>query len=65
MESTVNISHPPEVDLLNSLVVLDLRRGALREDLTVLHNGQVLAEGSPAEIQGNERVQEIYFGRGG
>jgi branched-chain amino acid transport system ATP-binding protein len=43
---------------------MDLVMG-LVDSLTVLHNGQVLAEGSPAEIQGNERVQEIYFGRGG
>jgi len=43
---------------------MDLVMG-LVDSLTVLHNGQVLAEGSPAEIQDDERVQEIYFGRGG
>lgn len=32
--------------------------------LTVLHHGQVLAEGTPEEIQGDDRVKEIYFGRG-
>jgi branched-chain amino acid transport system ATP-binding protein len=29
--------------------------------ITVLHYGEVLAEGSPADIQGNSRVQEIYL----
>ena len=43
---------------------MDLVMG-LVDSLTVLHNGQVLVEGSPAEIQDDERVQEIYFGRGG
>ena len=43
---------------------MDLVMG-LVDSLTVLHNGQVFAEGSPAEIQDDERVQEIYFGRGG
>jgi branched-chain amino acid transport system ATP-binding protein len=33
------------------------------DSLTVLHNGKVLAEGAPREIQGNEEVQRIYFGR--
>jgi branched-chain amino acid transport system ATP-binding protein len=30
--------------------------------ITVLHNGRVFAEGTPAEIRNNEKVQEIYFG---
>jgi branched-chain amino acid transport system ATP-binding protein len=29
--------------------------------VTVLHYGEVLAEGSPAEIQANPRVQEVYL----
>jgi branched-chain amino acid transport system ATP-binding protein len=29
--------------------------------ITVLHYGEVLAEGSPAEIQANPRVQEVYL----
>lgn len=33
------------------------------DSLTVLHNGSIVAEGTPQQIRSNERVQEIYFGR--
>jgi branched-chain amino acid transport system ATP-binding protein len=33
----------------------------LANRITVLHYGEVLAEGSPAEIQQNARVQEVYL----
>jgi branched-chain amino acid transport system ATP-binding protein len=33
----------------------------LAQRITVLHYGEVLAEGTPAEIQGNPRVQEVYL----
>jgi branched-chain amino acid transport system ATP-binding protein len=33
----------------------------LARTITVLHYGEVLAEGSPAEIQGHARVQEVYL----
>ena len=33
----------------------------LASTVTVLHYGEVLAEGTPAEIQGNARVQEVYL----
>jgi branched-chain amino acid transport system ATP-binding protein len=33
----------------------------LAHRITVLHYGEVLAEGPPAEIQGNARVQEVYL----
>ena len=36
----------------------------ISDRITVLHQGQVLAEGSPAEIRANERVQQTYLGAG-
>jgi branched-chain amino acid transport system ATP-binding protein len=33
----------------------------LAHTITVLHYGEVLAEGTPAEIQANPRVQEVYL----
>jgi branched-chain amino acid transport system ATP-binding protein len=33
----------------------------LARTITVLHYGEVLAEGTPADIQGNARVQEVYL----
>jgi branched-chain amino acid transport system ATP-binding protein len=33
----------------------------LAHRITVFHYGRVLAEGSPADIQGNPRVQEVYL----
>jgi branched-chain amino acid transport system ATP-binding protein len=33
----------------------------LAQRITVLHYGQILAEGTPAEIQNNPRVQEVYL----
>jgi branched-chain amino acid transport system ATP-binding protein len=32
------------------------------ERVTVLHNGRVLKEGTPAEIEGDAEVQAIYMG---
>ena len=33
----------------------------LANSITVLHYGEVLAEGTPAQIQANPRVQEVYL----
>jgi ABC-type branched-subunit amino acid transport system ATPase component len=46
----VIIEHKVEVILLIS------------EQITVLHQGQVIAAGTPEEIQKNEKVQEAYLG---
>jgi len=35
---------------------------SIADQVTVLHQGAVVAEGTPAEIQANDRVQEIYLG---
>ena len=34
----------------------------ISDRITVLHQGQVLAEGSPEEIRANQRVQQTYLG---
>jgi branched-chain amino acid transport system ATP-binding protein len=34
----------------------------LAEEITVLHNGRVLAQGSPDTIRSNETVKEVYLG---
>ena len=36
---------------------------SLAEKIYVLHQGHLLAEGSPAQIRANEQVQEAYLGR--
>jgi branched-chain amino acid transport system ATP-binding protein len=40
---------------------MDLVMG-IADRITVLHNGRVLAQGSPGEIQNNETVKEVYLG---
>jgi branched-chain amino acid transport system ATP-binding protein len=34
----------------------------ISDRVTVLHQGQVLADGTPEEIRANRRVQETYLG---
>ena len=48
-----------------TLIVIDHDMDALfelAERVTVLHEGRVLAEGTPDEIRGNPKVQEAYLG---
>ncbi|GIW09555.1 MAG: ABC transporter ATP-binding protein [Dehalococcoidia bacterium] len=35
---------------------------ALAEEITVLHRGQVLCSGAPAEVRGRSDVREVYLG---
>ena len=34
------------------------------EQVTMMHDGRVIAEGTPDEIRGNELVHDLYLGRG-
>jgi branched-chain amino acid transport system ATP-binding protein len=36
---------------------------ALADRVTVLHRGKVILDGTPDEVQNNEQVREVYFGR--
>jgi branched-chain amino acid transport system permease protein len=48
-----------------TLIIIDHDMDALfelAERVTVLQEGRVLAEGTPAEIKGNAKVQEAYLG---
>jgi urea transport system ATP-binding protein len=36
---------------------------AAKKKVTVLHEGSVLAEGTLAEVQANDKVVEVYLGR--
>jgi branched-chain amino acid transport system ATP-binding protein len=35
----------------------------LAERITVLHEGRVIAEGTPAEVRGDTLVSEVYLGK--
>jgi urea transport system ATP-binding protein len=41
----------------------ELTQGKASKKVTVLHEGSVLAEGSLAEVQSNDKVVEVYLGR--
>ena len=36
---------------------------ALADRVTVLHRGEVILDGTPHEVQANEQVRDVYFGR--
>jgi branched-chain amino acid transport system ATP-binding protein len=60
--STVDLVRRIAADLTIMIVEHDMEVVmGLAHRITVLHYGQVLAEGSPAEIQANPRVQEVYL----
>jgi branched-chain amino acid transport system ATP-binding protein len=37
---------------------------SLADRITVLHHGEVLAEGAPDEVRADARVYEVYLGTG-
>jgi branched-chain amino acid transport system ATP-binding protein len=60
--ATVELIRRIAVDLTILIVEHDMEVVmGLGHTITVLHYGEVLAEGSPAEIQANPRVQEVYL----
>ncbi len=75
-EPAAGLSPAERVDLVRLFEALPAHIGfvliehdleiALRvvERVTVLHNGRLLKEGSPAEIEGDAEVQAIYMGEG-
>ena len=52
---------PREITLLMIEHDMDVAL-ALADRVTVLHRGKVIVEGTPAEVQANPEVREVYFG---
>jgi branched-chain amino acid transport system ATP-binding protein len=52
---------PREITLLMIEHDMDVAL-ALADRVTVLHRGKVILEGTPAEVQANPEVREVYFG---
>ncbi|MGH2734019.1 MAG: ABC transporter ATP-binding protein [Actinomycetota bacterium] len=55
---------PDDITLLLIEHDMELALG-LADFVICMHNGQTVAEGSPAEIKADENVQDIYLGAGG
>jgi branched-chain amino acid transport system ATP-binding protein len=54
---------PEEITVLLIEHDMELALG-LADRVTCLHNGAAVAEGTPDEIKANQKVQDIYLGRG-
>ncbi len=37
---------------------------SVAEQVTMMHDGRVIVEGTPAEIRANQTVHDLYLGRG-
>ena len=37
---------------------------SIADEVTVMHEGVILTEGSAEDVMKNEKVQEVYLGRG-
>ena len=60
--ATVELIRQIAIDLTILIVEHDMEVVmGLAHTITVLHYGEVVAEGTPAEIQANPRVQEVYL----
>src|SRR5262249_59459184 len=60
--ATVELIRRIAADLTTLIVEHDMEVVmGLARTITVLHYGEVLAEGTPAAIQANQRVQEVYL----
>mgnify|MGYP001138142473 CR=1 FL=1 len=42
----------------------ELRNRGVADRVTMMHDGRVIVEGTPDEIQANETVHDLYLGRG-
>jgi branched-chain amino acid transport system ATP-binding protein len=53
---------PPDITLIMIEHDIDIAL-ALADRVTVMHRGKVILDGTPAEVQTNPEVREVYFGR--
>jgi branched-chain amino acid transport system ATP-binding protein len=64
-EETADLIDSIQAELALTLLIIEHDMDVVLEKsdrISVLHGGQVLASGTPDEVQGNERVQEAYLG---
>ncbi len=78
-EPTAGMAPAERGDLMRLIVSISRERGltvlftehdmdvvwSVAERVLVLHQGRVIAEGTPAEVRGNARVRQVYLGEEG
>jgi branched-chain amino acid transport system ATP-binding protein len=57
------ISLDPEITLILIEHDMDIALNVAAR-VTMMHDGRVIAEGTPDEIRANETVHDLYLGRG-